>query len=1003
MAINISSKLENWISQSESYQTFIDFDKSEENIAEYTIIPRYDDFYISLFSLTFKFIKEIENEYDSKILISLARAFDTFVYNDRVNFQGINFIDSLLYSASLRLLAGYSSTSTLISKRLQIADFDDDTINQLLLLILKKELYANEYSANLINFINNGDVSELDELKQIISDKQSESIDSNPHLYISCTITKAVLNYFDENNLWKILLAIDNDNNLWRSYVNYNFNNNIWYYFPSQLEAIKKGIINSHESFSMQMPTSSGKTALCEIIIYYHFKKHPSSKIILLAPFRALASELKITMGVRLSPYGINVKSLYGGSVPTQEEKISLDNANLLIITPEKMMAIEDVFPEVLNNINLVICDEGHLLDDTNRGFDYELFLTRIKILREKDIRFIYLSAIIPNINEINDWLGGSKDSVAYSDFKPTDFDYAIVKNYSIKGNKYNYYLDFNPYSKKPKNYQLYGYIYQKDYQFRNPNTGRLNTYNFYSGKKTFSVACALKSLATGLVALFAPTKKSNGVAGLCEELNNQIKLINNFNLKVNIPLNYSDSTHLKLLEEYFSLIFSEDYLLVKCIKNGFVFHHGSLPQYIRELIEISIREEKIKLVVCTNTLAEGVNLPLKTLVIHTLKRQFNNRWESLRIRDIKNLIGRVGRAGKEKNGFVIVPHEDDISFIKDAVENINLEPVKGFLYRILEIITRNLSRIRLELTNELIEKQDEEFLRLIDSIDSAILDLVGDDIDISVLDEISNVLVENTFSFIQSNDEQKSVLKKLIKLRSDKIKENVNEATLRKVKKSGSNLRIYLEILEKVNFNDEIWFENINPLNIRWVDFIFEQISKLNYIKHEIESDEYKDILTFEKLKAITRLWLTGNNYGDISKETNIEIENVLNIINDFIIFKMSNITSKVIRLREQFLEDDQKLYEDIIDWPTFLQHGVNERNKLLLIQLGFTERIGLWNLADVINSLEHKSFTEEDLLKSFIISNKDYILKEVINLIPKISYFEIVKNIDYIEKVKW
>lgn len=71
--------------------------------------------------------------------------------------------------------------------------------------------------------------------------------------------------------------------------------------------------------------------------------------------------------------------------------------------------------------------------------------------------------------------------------------------------------------------------------------------------------------------------------------------------------------------------------------------------------------------------------------------------------------------------------------------------------------------------------------------------------------------------------------------MRSFKIKENIDSVSLGKIKKSGSNLRLYKEILEKVDFDNEIWLENIEPDNELWINFIFKQIEQFNHLKWEM------------------------------------------------------------------------------------------------------------------------------------------------------------------------
>ena len=208
--------------------------------------------------------------------------------------------------------------------------------------------------------------------------------------------------------------------------------------------------------------------------------------------------------------------------------------------------------------------------------------------------------------------------------------------------------------------------------------------------------------------------------------------------------------------------------MLTNCAKNGFLYHHGDLPQFVRELIETSIRNESIKLLICTNTLAEGVNLPIKTLVISTARRYSQNTGylEPLEKRDLKNLIGRAGRAGKETKGIVIVVNPKDQPILSDVVANRNLEDVKGFLYYVVRVIENYITKKGTKLSNELLDQLKEA-----DYIDNSIIQLLAEDVSVENLETEINTLIENTLTLHQSDERLRTRLRELFNLRADRIR----------------------------------------------------------------------------------------------------------------------------------------------------------------------------------------------------------------------------------------
>ena len=112
--------------------------------------------------------------------------------------------------------------------------------------------------------------------------------------------------------------------------------------------------------------------------------------------------------------------------------------------------------------------------------------------------------------------------------------------------------------------------------------------------------------------------------------------------------------------------ILPEEHLLIKSLKYGIAYHHGELPDKIKKEIEKALRKNIISLVVSTTTLAQGVNLPLKSIIIHSLK--WGDKY--MPSSQYLNIIGRAGRAGKETEGHIIFCDERDWDYMKNQSED---------------------------------------------------------------------------------------------------------------------------------------------------------------------------------------------------------------------------------------------------------------------------------------------------------------------------------------------
>ncbi len=174
--------------------------------------------------------------------------------------------------------------------------------------------------------------------------------------------------------------------------------------------------------------------------------------------------------------------------------------------------------------------------------------------------------------------------------------------------------LDFNTIYERPRSYFLRSFLVKADLQYVNRVTNRRNITKERDSYTTLACAAALKARRNGAVALF--TTQKNHVVSLANKL---IELCLN-----NTPVaQYSPSVARELpdLVEYIAFQFGITYSLSQLLKYGIGFHHGDLPQEIRREMENAIQNRAVDILICTSTLAEGVNLPIRTLVVHTIKR----------------------------------------------------------------------------------------------------------------------------------------------------------------------------------------------------------------------------------------------------------------------------------------------------------------------------------------------------------------------------------------------
>ena len=976
--------LKTWIAESESWQSFIDFNLPIEARANYPFLERTDDFFLSLMHRCFLILKKGDFNNKEEEILALAKGLEIYsLAKKRNHFKRVSYSNNILFSAGLYYLSNYSASAWILSKIYPFEEYSEE-IDLFISSFLKREsIDNNEFGIELNKFLEVGDFNILESLMQQMSEKLEIAFNESSEAYTSFILASAILVKFYDENIWTDLLKINGDNKYWEPLVSRYLKKKvpIWSLFPSQKQAIQKGVL-SEMTCSLQMPTSSGKTFISEIIIYNEIKRNPEDKILYLAPFRALASELKTSLARNLAALGIKSKTIYGGNIPTVEERNSINEANLLIATPEKFMAIEDIFPDIHKEFKTIICDEGHLLDDSSRGLSYELLLSRIKEDKSQIKKFVFISAIIPNINIINSWLGGREETLITSNYRPTELEFAFLRRMASR--TIGYSLDINPTESRPKNYQLYRFLYDDELKLKNPTNNRTSKIN---NKKGISSAVAIKATKSGSVALFSTEKRGNrGVETLAEEVLKQLDWKENYSL-----IEHASEKYIESLVAYFSKIFGADYLLVKTIRFGFLYHHGDFPQGVREIIEDSLREGKIKMVICTNTLAEGVNLPIKTIVIHSTIR-FNpniiGNYEQVKTRDLKNLVGRAGRAGKETKGLVIVPHNDDFNKVKDLINETNVEPVKGQLYNIIQSITDALARERLQLTDEIMDELSDYFQSLFDTIDLSMIDLLAEEVDVANLDYLVKQLISQTLSYYQSSDGEKETLEAIFSLRSKKLLPYLNSGEFKHIKNSGATLRLYDDIKENIDFDDDIWTTDIIATDVEWLDFIIDNsLFKLKHFNNSL--NEFNTInrceISNDDVKLGVKLWMEGAWFNELAEALKIEMHQSLRFVNSFLSFNIQNIIATIIRLSE-LTSIELPISDSIKNWPAMLQYGVSTEQELNIFEMGLIDRVAVLELSKTIELLEYV-YTDYKGLKSYILSNKSSILENISSELPIIS----------------
>lgn len=909
--------------------------------------PRQDDLYIALVGELFD---RMRDDYEEAIdWARLGNALAQYASADRaeeLQAVGVALSEAALFSAAAFYFGGFPASAYVTIKR-AIGRLDGD-INQACFDLLAKPRAVNSAKVrDVLDALLRGDLDTIASIQTEMAELANSALHIGPDDWIPLRLLESLLARFRTTNIRAILPEGRSD--FWTPLVESLVSRGIWDFFPSQIDAIQRGLLNRTDTFSLQMPTGAGKTALCETLLFSHLNTNSSAAAVLLVPYRSLASELRNSLVRRLSEMGISARCAYGGTVPSGDEVSAFDETRALVATPEKLSGILSANTSFANRISLVICDEGHLLDMPSRGVGLELLLARMKIRDSGIQRFVFMSAIVPNIEEINIWLGGADDSVVRSDYRPAVAEFSVLRPVG-RGPSVPLDLEIHPHEVEPIRYRIKQFLRREDFRFLNPATGRMNTYQF-SSFKTRAIAAARKALPMGAAVVFAANKRGNqGAIGLGDELLRQMAKM----LELPDPLLFADQDEINLVGEYLENEYGADWIGTRALRAGAVLHHGDIPQETREVVEKLLRDRRVALGICTNTLAEGVNLPIRTLVLYSVQRvgQGGAR-ENLLIRDIKNLVGRAGRAGSTTKGLVICTNQEQWPLVAAVAQEEAGEPVIGALRSLIERVCRQLAANNMALTNDLLERSSV-FHGLIDGIDAMLVDLAAIEIGEDELFRLAADLVEQTFASRQTDKESKQLLRDVFALRAQRVLAIRAAGRLEWIRDTGTRTRM-LDLVETGLLTMRSrWDDVLDPIDPNLVDTVLDWAWTQRELRQAVRkayrfSGEDLNSLR-ETFFSAVRLWLQGATFIRIAEDTNLPVDDVLGVHSGLLTYELQTIVEQAIVLLEKLvLSQGQEIAPAVLQLPEHLRFGVPTVAGLVLAAGGIRHRRAFVALGNV------------------------------------------------------
>ncbi len=456
------------------------------------------------------------------------------------------------------------------------------------------------------------------------------SVGGHPAWWWIVRLLRLMLNDLGEASPWKILPPFygpDSGDTLGRYIRLLVFGKRpIIELWSSQRAALPMALDSSNSGAVINLRTSAGKTRVAELAIMQTLLSDPTARVFYLAPFRSLALEVEHTLSATFSWLGYNVSHLYGGSrVSSVDTELAAESA-ITIATPEKTRTLFRAAPELFENVRLFIIDEGHLIGPQERYVRNEIFVDHLRsLVRATNARVLLLSAVLPNAQELAEWVTGNADAVVSSAWKPSAERFGLLRwnGSRVKIDWQGEVESFNP-----------SFVEAKPLGFgtrRKP---------FPRSKNEAIAASAVRMSAIGPSMIF--TARANSVPNLAESVLLALG---------QTPADYSWPEHeWKVFEAVCEEELEVDAIEVRAARAGVVCHSNRLTPQVRLAIEHLMRAKPPRIIIATTTLAQGVNVGISSVIIATPYVDQS----TISKRDFWNICGRAGRAFVDGEGKIL-------------------------------------------------------------------------------------------------------------------------------------------------------------------------------------------------------------------------------------------------------------------------------------------------------------------------------------------------------------
>jgi len=762
--------------------------------------------------------------------------------------------------------------------------------------------------------------------------------------------------------------------------------------YPQKHSIIKGEIFNpAYRSIILSLPTSSGKTLIAEykILQALNVFKQNGGWVAYVVPTKSLINQIYGRFKQDLTSIGIQVEKA-SGAVEIDGFEYGLidnkgDNTNfdILVTTYEKLdllirqgLGTTDKRPLVLT-----IVDEAHNIGDKSRGLHLEMLLSTIKN-DCKEVNFLLLTPDIPNANQIADWLGGERGYTVNLELDWWQPNERVIGALIVDGKQKDYSITLQTLNTVKGSYAISEKIPIID--------------NIRENKKNFNSKIKIVQITSKHV-----LNTENPIIILAAEVNETFQIAEYL---YNSIIDNVNDEEIKLLQKFVKAELGENFPLVKYLDKGIAIHSSAIPDDIRQLIELLMEKGKLKVLVATTTIAQGINFPVSAVIMGSYNYPFQGPMPS---RDFWNIAGRVGRVGQHNMGWIGIASKND----KD------LKDISEYVKKASEDLLSQLT----DLLQNVQDIQNEDFAKWLyrDERWSAVLQYISHlSKQVNDLNQFITQLeqkLQDTLGYRQISDEKRRFLFKRLNEYVNTLSLNENDPDLAdSTGFSTITVRQMIGKLSQYKFSSDDWKKEqlFSENNVTMKNLVGIMLNTYE-IRKSLEGIKFRGkVLDQNSISRLIVYWVNGDTISDIAKKLISSGDLNENIK------KVSKALYKVITTSGSWgISALQKMPTSGIDWdylsenekkkflniPAYIYYGVNTDEAVLMrkanvprtiageLGLKYKEEFGEdflnRNVEDVQSWLLSK--TEKDI-QTIIPANSPLNAKEYIKIWERLNFIE-------------